>query len=232
METVVLVIMILVGFNFVLKLTFHTLYGKLILCAVAGLFTALMWGVAVGQSKTQIADWLANPGLMLDTSVILTIDVFLQITFCVLMARKISQDSMPKWGNAMLQFSLWFPGLLIFPVLFAMLVEEIFSFPGMDFATLAWITGGAVLIAGVSLAFGVKWLLPERELTLELMFLVNVLTAILGIVATVNGRTAVAGTSKVEWDSLLGILAILTVGSFAGLFLAKRRSHKLQKRLE
>ena len=222
METVVLVIMILVGFNFVLKLTFHNLHGRLAVCAVAALFTALMWGVAVGQSKTQIADWLANPSLMLDTSVILTIDVFLQITFCVLMARKISHDAMPKWGDALLQFSLWFPGLLIFPVLFAILVEVIFSFPGMDFATLAWVTAGGVFIAALSLTLGVKWLLPEREPTLELMFLANVLTAILGIVATVNGRTAVAGTGTVEWDSLIGFLAILAVGSLAGLLLAKR----------
>ena len=230
METVVLVIMILVGFNFVLKLTFHNVYGRLLVCGVAALFTALMWGHAAGQSKTQIADWLANPGLMLDISVILTVDVLLQITFCVLMARKILHDSLPKWGNAALQFSLWFPGLLIFPVLFALLVEVIFSFPGMDFATLAWVTAGMVFIAALSLTLGVRWLLPEKELTLELMFLVNVLTAILGIVATVNGRTAVAGTGKVEWDSLVGILAILAIGSLAGLLLAKRKIIKLQKK--
>lgn len=222
METVVMVIMLLVGFNFVLKLTFHSILGRVIVCGVAALFIGLMWGEAAGQSKTQISDWLGNPGLMLDTSVVLTVDVFLQITFCVLMACRIAGEHLSRWCKWLLAFSLWFPGLLIFPVLFAMLVEVIFSFPGSDFATLAWITAGTVLVAALLLAVGVRWLLPEKELTLELMFLVNVLTAILGIVATVNGRTAVAGTGSVEWDALAGILAILALGSFAGFLLAKR----------
>lgn len=227
METVVLVIMILVGFNFVLKLTFHNLYGRLIVCGVAALFTAMMWSVAVSQSKTQISDWLANPALMLDISVILTIDVFLQITFCILMARMIARDKLPKWGNVMMQFSLWFPGLLIFPVLFAMLVEVIFSFPGHDFSTLAWVTAAGIFVVTPLLVYALRALLPERELTLELMFLVNILTAILGIVATVNGRTAVAGTGKVELDSMLGILGILVIGTLAGLLLYNHKSKKL-----
>lgn len=229
METVVLVIMIMAGFSFVLKLTFHDVYGSVIICGVMALFTGMMWSEAAGQSKTQISDWLENPGLMLDMSVILTIDVLMQIAFCVLMARKIAGERLPKWGNVMLQFSLWFPGLLIFPVLFALLVEVIFSFPGNDFAMLGWTTAAGVFAAGLLLSHGVKAFLPERELTLELMFLVNVLTVALGIVATVNGRTAVAGTGNVEWDSLIGILAIVVVGAIAGFLLEKRKNRHLQK---
>ena len=47
------------------------------IAVVATLFVGLMWPYAIQQSKTQIADWLANVQLMLDTSVVLTVEVAL-----------------------------------------------------------------------------------------------------------------------------------------------------------
>ena len=92
MEIVIVIIMLLVGFNFVLKLTYHNLLGKLLTCAVAALFVGLMWEEATTQSKTQISDWLNRPELMLDTSVLLTVDVFFQVAFCVMMAKKLANE--------------------------------------------------------------------------------------------------------------------------------------------
>ena len=61
------------------------------------------------------------------------------------------------------------------------------------------------------------YLLPEKELRLELFFLTNALVAILGIVATVNGRTSVAGVSEVNWGALAGVGGITIIGSAIGL---------------
>ncbi|MCI8999128.1 MAG: hypothetical protein HFJ95_09070 [Muribaculaceae bacterium] len=227
MEIVIVIIMLLVGFNFVLKLTYHNLLGKLLTCAVAALFVGLMWEEATTQSKTQISDWLNRPELMLDTSVLLTVDVFFQVAFCVMMAKKLANERFTRVDSVIYTVTLWFPGLLIFPTLFALLVEIIFSFPGTDFATLAWCTAAAVMILAPAIIFGIKWLLPENDLRLELMFMINALTAILGVIATVNGRTAVKGTNSVEWDALLGILAILSIGTIAGLLINKRKTSKL-----
>lgn len=213
--------MLLVGLSFMLKLTFHGAVGKVVLCLVGALFVAFTWEYATTQSKTQIADWLTRPDLMLDTSVILTIDVFFQIAFCVLMARKLSGAPVSKMQNVMLQVSLWFPGLLIFPVLFSLLVQLIFSLPGMDFALIGWGTAGALLVLMPLLALGVEWLLPESDMRLEMTFLLNALIALLGVVATVNGRTAAVGTNKVEWDALGGVLALLVVGAIAGFIINK-----------
>ena len=71
METVVFVLMILVCFNFMLKQTYRKLRSVLVISVICALFVGLMWPYAIEQSKTQIADWLANPALMLDTSVVL-----------------------------------------------------------------------------------------------------------------------------------------------------------------
>ena len=75
METVVVVLMILVCFNFMMKQTFRKRGSVAAIAVVATLFVGLMWPYAIQQSKTQIADWLANVQLMLDTSVVLTVEV-------------------------------------------------------------------------------------------------------------------------------------------------------------
>lgn len=232
MEIVIVIIMLLVGFNFVLKLTYHGIIGKILLCAIAAAFIGLMWDVAVSQSKVQISDWLNQPELMLDTSVLLTVDVFFQITFCIMMAKKLSDEKLSKVESVILPVSLWFPGILIFPTLFSLLVEIIFAFPGSDFATLAWTTAGCVFVGVPLLTYGIKWLLPESDLRLELMFMINALTAILGVIATVNGRTAVRGTNTVEWDALASVFGLLIIGAIAGLIINKRVTNKLISRIK
>lgn len=232
METVVLIIMLMVSFNFALKQTYHKAVGITATCLLAALFVGLAWPYAASQSKTQITDWLNAPDLMLDTSVLLTVDVFFQITFCVMMAKKIAGEQLSVVQRAIYAVALWFPGLLIFPVLFALLVEIIFSFPGNDFSTLSWATATCVLIAAPSLSYLIRFLLPEKDLRLELMFVVNAITTILGIIATVNGRTAVKGTNSVEWDALAGFLLIIAAGTVAGIMVNRRSIRKTISKLQ
>ena len=74
MDTVVLVLMLLTAFNFLLKQTFWKLIAVGIITAICAVFAGLMWPYAIEQSKTQIANWLSNQLLMLDTSVLLSVD--------------------------------------------------------------------------------------------------------------------------------------------------------------
>ena len=73
-----------------------------------------------------------------------------------------------------------------------------FWLTGVSFTAIAYGLAFVVLLAIPALTWGVKWLIPEKELRLEVFFLSNALIAILGIIATVNGRTAVAGISVVN----------------------------------
>ncbi len=227
METVVIIIMLAVALTFLLKLTCHRPVACIAISAVAALFTFLCQEVAITQSKAQIADWLADPTLMLDTSVLLTVDVMLQIAFCFLMMRRVSGEKLSRPLQVAFFVTYWFPGLLIFPVLFSLLVEMIFAMPGVDFSTVTWITAGSVLVAMPALAWLLKWLLPEPESRLELMFLVSILTAALGIVATVNGRTASAGTTQVEWSALAAVLGLLLAGTIVGYLWKKLKPTRI-----
>ena len=216
MDTVVLVLMILTAFNFLLKQTFWKAMAVGILSIACALFAGLTWPYAIEQSKTQIADWLGNPSLMLDTSVFLTIEVSLQMAYAML-AVHVANDY-PVKPRTLLAYRLlrWFPGLIIFPVLFSGLVYLIFTVPGVTFTTIAGSYAAFILIAIPLGRLLILRLLPEKELRLELFFLTNALVAILGIVATVNGRTSVAGVSEVNFMALAGTLGITVAGILLG----------------
>lgn len=221
MEIVVMIIMLMVGISFLLKMTYHGIAGVIATTLVAALFVGMTWEFAINQSKTQISDWLMRPDLMLDTAVLLTVDIACQIAFCFFMARKLTNDPMGKVQTVLLEVLRWFPGVLIFPVLFSVLTSLIFSLSGVDFATIGWGLAGALLIAVPLLSYGFKYLLPEADLRLELMFLVNLLTIALGVVATVNGRTASVGTNDVDLLALAAVFIILIGGIIAGLIVNK-----------
>lgn len=217
METVVLVMMILVCFNYVLKQTYRKIYSVLLSAAVCALFVGLMWPYAIEQSKSQISDWLADSSLMLDIAVILTLEVAIQMSFCILSAHIQTSGKVKPITIWVYRILRWFPGVLIFPVLFSLLVSAIFALPGVSFSLVAWLLAAIVFIA---IPFGcwiLKWLLPEKEIRLELLFLANALIAILGVIATVNGQTAVAGISEVDWCALGGIVVLLIFGLVAGV---------------
>lgn len=217
METVVFILMVLVCVNFMLKQTWRKVYSVAASAAVCALFTGLMWPWAIEQSRTQIADWLSDPALMLDTSVILTLEVVLQMAFCLLSVHVQTSGKLRKRTVWCYRALRWFPGILIFAVLFSGLVAAIFAFPGVSFRLVAWSTAAGVLVLIPAGTWLLRWLLPEREVRLELLFLSNALIAILGIIATVNGRTAVTAESAVDWGALAGVLVLTAVGTLAGM---------------
>lgn len=228
MELVVIIVIFLVIFSVLLKMTYLPQFLRVTICMLLAFFVGENWEYAASQSKTQIEDWLQNPDLMLDMAVLLTIDVLMQISFCIMEAKRLSGEPPSKTEIVVRYVTMCIPGILIFPTLLAVLVESIFAFPGVDFITIAWSLAAVIIITGSLAPLLIKWLLPEPDLRLELIFMVNVLIAILGVVATVNGRTAAAGTNSIEWQPLIGIILILLAGFVSGYLLYRRKSLKLK----
>ncbi len=230
METLVFVLMVLVCFNFLLKQT-DCPYGITFAIAVAcALFTGLIWPYAITQSKTQIASWLENPSLMLDTAVVLSIDVIVQMVYCILYVYVHIDRSRNKKKIWIYKILKLYPGLLIFPVLFSTLVSLIFSMPGKSFPLIAWSLAAIVLVIIPAGRMLLKKLLPEEELRIELLFLLNAAAAIIGTIATVNGRTAVEGNTSVNIGALSGILILVLTGISAGYLLRRYRISKRTKK--
>ncbi len=206
METLVLVMMILVCFSFVLKQTFHGVKEIMIISVLVAFFVGMTWPLAIEQSKTQIAAWIADQKLMLDMAVLL----------CVHHVDLKTSEHVGRRKWMFFIFLKYFPGLLVFPVLFSVLVMTIFLLPGVSFQVVAWVLAVVLLVLTPVFTYGLRWLLPERPIRLELLFLVEVLLGLMGIIGTVNGRTAVAGFNSFDALSLLGVIAIVIVGMAIG----------------
>ena len=217
METVVLVMMIMVCFNYILKQTYRKVSFVALSSVICALFVGLMWQYAIEQSKSQISTWLADSALMLDTAVVLSVEIIIQISFCIMAVNLSAEGQMPKWKIVLYRILRWFPGVLIFPVLFSALVYAIFSFPGVDFRLTAWIMAAATVFLIPCGAWLFRKAVPEKDLRLELLFILNILTALFGIVGTVNGQTAVEGFSEVDWSASAGIALITLAGAACGL---------------
>lgn len=223
METVVLISIGIVCFNYLLKQTYRKWWAVAVSAICLSVFTGLMWRFAIEQSKTQIADWLSDQSLMLDIAVILSIDVILQIAFCTIAAKVLSGEPLKDWQIRTYKILRWFPGILVYPVIFCLLVMLVFALPGVSFQLISWGFGVALLVFIPLLSYLIRCLIPEKDLRIELLVLTNMLLAMLGIIATVNGHTAVDGQSEVRLLSLLGCLALLAVFGAAGFFIYRIR---------
>lgn len=217
MNLLIVLIMVLTCIAHILKQTYMGLYISVVYSAVSALFIYYMWPFAIEQSTSRISDWLSDSALMLNVAVILVINVIVQISFCVLDVQIGTSTKVYKKLSSIYNILRWMPDLLIFPVLFWLLVSAIFSFPGRPFRQTAAMLSVVVFVAVPALVFAIKRLLPNSSIRLELLFLANVLIAILGIVASVNGETSVACTNQVNWAALAGTSVLAISGVACGI---------------
>ena len=119
-----------------------------------------------------------------------------------------------------------FPGIMVFLVLFSLLVSCVFAFPGVSFSLISWCMAAAVLVLLPLAVLGVRKLLPEKEIRLELLFLSNALTAALGVIATVNGTTASESVDSVDYPATIAVIGIVLLGAALGFLLYRIKSRK------
>lgn len=174
----------------------------------------------------QITSCLHDSALMLDISVLITIEVVLQIAYSILAVYISTHGAIKPRTLLIYRLLRFFPGLLIFPVLFSSLVWLIFEFAGYSFSLISWSLAALVLLMIPLLTYIIKWVLPEKEIRLELLYYINILVAILGVIATVNGRTAVVGMGDIDWMALLSVVALVVVFGIVGEVLRRVKNSK------
>ena len=190
-----LIIQILMAFIFIgccLRLSFWKLWQSIIFSAVCAVFILWSYQYAVMQSKTQLTDYLNNGKMMQNMAVLITIESVICIFFCFASLRQAIRKSKNKY----LSLLNWYPGILIFPVLFYVMTQLIFNLSGVDFSTISYTLAFIAFISLPILGQLLKWLLDETEFRLEVYFLVCLFICILGLVTTVSGEVVYAAVEQ------------------------------------
>ncbi|MFV0470473.1 MAG: hypothetical protein ACK5L7_00360 [Paludibacteraceae bacterium] len=213
----ILILFILIGTA--IKLSFDKWWQSVIVSAVFALFVVLAYPYAIQQSKTQLAHYLGNTAIMQNIAVFVTFDSALMIVFAFMALRELFGKKVKPW---LMQILRWFPGFLVFPVLFYLLTQAVFSFSGVDFQTIAYLIAAAVIIVFPLLALGFKWLVPDDEMRYEIHFIVTLFVAIVGLLTTVNGNVTYAAVKQpLDWKALTFAAGIFILMFGSGYVLNK-----------
>ena len=192
MEYIILILIIFIFINTILKLSYWKWWQRVIFGIACGAFVLLAYPYATTQSKTQLLDYLNNTQIMQDMAVLVTLESVIYITFCFSAMRQLYGRSIKRWVKPL----YWYPGILVFPALFYVLTQMMFSLPGVDFSLIAYALAGGIFILFPLLGAGIKWLLPEKELRLEVQFLVCLFVTIVGLISTENGHTVYTAVNE------------------------------------
>lgn len=215
MELIIQTLILFIVINTVLKLSFWQWWQAALFGAVCAAFIVLTCPYAANQSKTQLADYLSNSRILQDMAVLITAESAICFGFCFIALREI-------WGRKVKYlgaFLRWYPGLLIFPALFYLQTQLFFGLPGVDFNVISYAMAGGVFLLLPLLAKAMRYLLEEKELRLEVFFLVSLFICIIGLISTVNGNVTYAATKEPLNVKAIALSTLLFAASFVIGFL-------------
>lgn len=180
MEALISVLLIGIFINTTLKISFWKTIFQIIFGVITTFFTIYMYPRAIEQSQTQMAQWLEDANILNTIAVLVTIETMLYIGFCF--------ERFKKRKKLIFKILNIYSGLLIFPSLFYILAQSMFFFTGFEFHKIAISLG---IFAGILIpifCWGMKLLLPEKEIRTEMLLFMSLLNTILGLMITTNGK--------------------------------------------
>jgi hypothetical protein len=229
MELLVQILILFILIGTVLKLSFNTWWQSVMFGFISALFLLIAYPYAILQSKTQLSDYLVNTIVMQNIAVIVTIDSGIMIAYAFMSLRELFGKPVKPWLMVPLRL---FPGLLIFPVLFYLLTQIVFGFPGVRFETIAYGLAALIFVAFPLLSFGFRKLVPETELRYEIHFIVTILVTLLGLLTTVNCNvTYAAAEQPLDVKALLFAVSIFAVLFSGGYLWSKFNGKSVLKNL-
>lgn len=227
MEFIISILILFILINSILKVSFWKLWQVMLFGLAGGIFIVLTYPYAIRQSRTQLADYLQNTTALKNMAVIITMESTICFAYCVAVLKGwFGQQE--KWWVKPLK---WYPGLLVFPVLFYLQTELIFHLSGISFPVIAYGFAIAFVFLLPLCCILFRYLLPEKELRLEVHFLVSLFVAFIGLLTTVNGNvTYQAARTSVDWKALSLAFCLFLLFFIIGMVWNSYKWSILQKR--
>jgi len=225
MEYIIYLLMLFIFLNCAFKLSLWKIGQRLLFSILLGAFTYWSVNYAMLQSKTQIADYLQNSVILQNMAIIVTIESAVCLAFCILYLNGSihSQQNVPVYKSPY-RLLFWYPSLLVFPVVFFLLTQALFTLTGVDFTTTALWLAMAIIILLPLFPEIIKRLLPEEADRIEMHLLLTIFICVLGLISTENGIMVYEATlTPIDWNSLLLTFLFFLLLFISGIFLAKLR---------
>jgi hypothetical protein len=181
MELITQVLILFILINSILKLSFWKRWQTIVFGLLCAVFIVGTCQWAILQSKTQLMDFLNNIRVMQDMAVLITIEAIVCFAFCFMELQEMYGKKRRKWWTRLFY---WYPGLLLFPVLFYVQTQIIFGMPGTGFTLISCILAASVWTILPLLAGLLKRLYPGKAFRLEIHFLVSLFVCIIGLLTT------------------------------------------------
>lgn len=214
MELLVQILMLFVVLATALRLSFASRHYALGYAVLVALFVYSSSPYAIEQTKTGLAAYIADRSLREYAAIFISLEValFVGYSFARLERPRLRRG---RWLALALGA---YPGLLAFAVLFYLQSSLLFALPGFSFSLLAVLLAVASSLLIYGLGQGLRWLLPEEELRLEVFFLVQLFTFILGIIASVDETVRSAPSAPIAWRGLALSAAVAALCFVIGYF--------------
>lgn len=224
MELIKQLLMGLILINAIIKLSFWKKRQIGIMLLVYTAFILWIYPLSIKQSKTQIENFLADSTMMQNVSVLVTVESVLFFAFCFAVLMEWYENKKHQILRLVLQY---YPGVLLFLVLFYGLTQAAFTCIGFNFLTMAILYASTVILSMVLAIVTIKKLFPEMDLRLEIHFIVSLIICILGLIITVDGKIVY----KTSNETLNFRNIFLTVGLFLLFFLLGCIGNKIKWKL-
>lgn len=224
MEIILYVLMLFILLNCAFKLSLWQWWQRGIFSLVLGGFAFWSMKYAMLQSKTQLEDYLQNTVALQNMAIIVTIESVFCFGFAILYFQGAYEQEKTKWAAKLLY---WYPSLLMFPVMFYVLTQTLFTFVGMDFTVTALVFSVGAFIVVPLLAEGAKILLPDETSRVEIQLLLTCFICVLGLLSTENGKMVYhIKENPVDWR-----MVIVSIVAFVLLFILGYIGSRLKWRL-
>lgn len=183
MEIVIQTLILLVFINCIIKLSFWRIPFIIVFTGLIAIFILVTTQFAITESKVKLLGYLNDKQLMRNVALLVTVEAILSLSFCFISLQSASSNCKIQ----IIRVLKGFISLLIFPGLYYTLVMLVFLFPGCEFWQISLFLSLIVISLILLLSIGIKYLVIEKELKLEIHFIVSLFIVCLGLLMTADG---------------------------------------------
>ncbi|MFA8299019.1 MAG: hypothetical protein ACEPOV_02535 [Hyphomicrobiales bacterium] len=225
-------LIIFVALHVLLNSIFHiSVFSKrrylLLVAFVGAAFCYIAYPYAIIQNKVSLGNLFTDAVWINNLSIIYTIESLLAAFMSLSLTKEAFGTKMKRW----IKVISYLPGLMIFGALFYFEIIFFFNFHSFEFSTLAILFSVAVAIFLIVGSLGVRYLIPEKDLRLEIRFILGLGGLMLSVILNsgMKGAGNVEFPFYYEWQALMVFLSIIIGGSILGFVYYHLR---LKKRLQ